>query len=304
MRRQAHARGTRRPGAEWRTRAPRSRPPVVIVGFGRLGGALGLRLREADWPVWALPRSAEAVRRAVRFNVPLADHDALRAARLCVLAVPDAAVGPVAAQVVEDLGPDTALVHCAGALDLSAFGAQPELVRRARGSFHPLVAISDPRDALQGHAVALAASDRALMPVLWRMALALRMRPIEVPEAARSAYHAGAVLSAGLLVALLDAAVAALEEAGIARDEGLAALLPLAESALRGVGQRGLTRGLTGPVARGDVGVVQAHLAALPAPLASLYRQLSWRALSLVGPSLPRETRRALERALADRATP
>jgi predicted short-subunit dehydrogenase-like oxidoreductase (DUF2520 family) len=39
------------------------------------------------------------------------------------------------------------------------------------------------------------------MPVLWSLALALRLRPIEVPEALRATYHAGAVMSAGLLVA-------------------------------------------------------------------------------------------------------
>jgi predicted short-subunit dehydrogenase-like oxidoreductase (DUF2520 family) len=273
---------------------------VVIVGFGRLGGALGLRLREAGWPVWALPRSAEAVRRAVRFNVPLADHDALKAARLCVLAVPDAAVGSCAAQMDEDLGPETALVHCAGALDLGAFGDRPSITQRVRGSFHPLVAISDSRDVIANHTVALAVSDRSLMPVLWSLALALRLRPIEVPEALRPAYHAGAVMSAGLLVALVDGAVAALHEAQVPRDEAIAALLPLAESALRGAAQRGLSKGLTGPIARGDVAVVQSHLAALPLPLAQVYRQLSLRALALVEAGLPRETRRALERLLTE----
>jgi predicted short-subunit dehydrogenase-like oxidoreductase (DUF2520 family) len=268
---------------------------VVIVGFGRLGGALGLRLREAGWPVWALPRSAEAVRRAVRFNVPLADHDTLKAAKLCILAVPDAAVASSAAQINEDLGPDTALIHCAGALDLTALGDRP-----LRGSFHPLVAISDPRDAIANHAVAVAASDRTLMPVLWSLALALRLRPIEVPEAMRSTYHAGAVMSAGLMVSLLDGAVAALVEAGVARDEAVAALLPLSESAIRGAAQRGLSKGLTGPIARGDVAVVQAHLAALPLPLAQIYRLLSRRALALVEASLPRETRRALEKLLSE----
>lgn len=301
MRRASRPKTTKkRPGAEWRTRAPKKRPGVVIVGFGRLGGALGLRLREAGWPVWALPRSAEAVRRAVRFNVPLADHDALQAARLCILAVPDAAVGSCAAQMDEDLGPDTALVHCAGALDLSAFGDRQSIVERVRGSFHPLVAISDPRDVIANHAVAVAVSDRALMPVLWSLALALRLRPIEVPEALRPTYHAGAVMSAGLLVALLDAAVAALHEAQVPRDEAIAALLPLAESALRGAAQRGLSKGLTGPIARGDIGVVQAHLNALPLPLAQIYRQLSMRALALVESGLPRETRRALERLLSE----
>ncbi len=283
--------------ARWQTRANAPKPRVVIVGFGRLGGALALRLKAAGWPISVLPRSNESVRRAAKLGLKLADHEDLSAAALCVLAVPDSAVGAAALGLVDDLGKETAIVHCAGALDLDAFG--PSMLKRLRGSFHPLVAISDARDPLADHSVAVAASDRALMPVLWRMALALRMRPIEVPEGRRAAYHAGAVMTAGLMVSLLDAAVAAFAEAGVERIAAVNALLPLAASALEGVNKRGLEKGLTGPIARGDVTVVRAHLEALPAPLASLYKLLSMRALELVGDSLPSETRIALQRLLA-----
>lgn len=283
-----------------KTPAPKKRAPrlprVVVVGFGRVGGALALGLKRAGWPVSVLPRSGDAVRRAAAARVTLADHDDLRAADVCVLAVPDAAVVPAMELVEEDLGPATALVHCSGALPLAVFqGAKGQ---RPVGSFHPLAAVSDPRDSLAGHTVALASTDKALHALLERLAQALGMTPLEVPETGRSAYHAGAVLSAGLVVALLDAAVAAMEEAGLERDAALTALLPLTRSAVRGVETRGLEKGLTGPVVRGDVSVVQAHLESLPPELGSVYRLLSRRALRLT-PNLPPETRLALERLLA-----
>ncbi len=284
--------------ARWQTRANAPKPRVVIVGFGRLGGALALRLKAAGWPVSVLPRSSESVRRAAGLGLKLADHEDLSAAALCVLAVPDAAVASTAQGLVDDLSAQTALVHCAGALDLDSFGSSAAMLKRLRGSFHPLVAISDARDPLADHSVAVAASDRALMPVLWRMALALRMRPIEVAEGRRAAYHAGAVMTSGLLVSLLDAAVAAFGEAGVDRTAALNALLPLAASALEGVNKRGLQKGLTGPIARGDLSVVRTHLEALPPSLASLYKLLSSRALDLVGDTLPSETRIALQRLL------
>lgn len=243
-----------------------------------------------------LPRSSDSVRRAATHRVKLADHDDLQAAQICVLAVPDSAVVSAMELVEEDLGPSTALVHCSGALPLTVFAGARS--KRPVGSFHPLAAISDPKDSLEGFAVALASNDRGLHTQLGLMATALSMSPIEVPETGRSAYHAGAVLSAGLLVALLDAAIAALEEAGLEREVALNALLPLSNSALRGVQARGMERGLTGPVVRGDVGVVHAHLEALPSELGSLYRLLSRRALRLT-PNLPPETRLALERLLA-----
>src|SRR5262245_17250024 len=74
--------------AKARWHAP-PRPPVVIVGFGRLGGALALGLRARGWPVCVFPRSDASVRRAAELGLTLADHEKLIAAEVCVLAVPD-----------------------------------------------------------------------------------------------------------------------------------------------------------------------------------------------------------------------
>ncbi len=286
--------------AKWRTRerSRARRPTIAIVGFGRVGGALALGLKRAGWPIAVLPRSDASVRRAAALNLQLAEHEALKAAQLCLLAVPDAAVPAVAKTLTADVGPDTAFIHCAGALDLSAFGEDPSMLRRARGSFHPLAAVSDPSDPLEGHSVALSASTRALMGTLELMAADLGMTPLEVPEARRGAYHAGAVLAAGGVVSLLAAAVEALREAGIEEEQALKALMPLSQSALAGVQQRGLSRALTGPVARGDLAVVQSHLTSLPAELATLYRALALKGLELTRAQLPPETRNALDKLL------
>ncbi len=281
-----------------RRASPRGHRPLVIVGFGRTGGALARGLQRAGWPVRIFPRSGESTRRAAAFRLPLADHEALNQADICILAVPDNAV-PLAAKMMQaDLGPQTALVHCSGALDLSAFGSEPGILERPRGSFHPLVAISDPEDDLSGHAVALSATTDQLHGVLLAMAQELGLSPLEVPESGRAAYHAGAVLAAAGVVALTSAAAAAFAEAGIDEPTGMAALLPLMRSALLGVERRGLSRALTGPIIRGDVSVIRSHLDALPTELRGLYRDLALRALWLVRSQLPKETRMAVEQGL------
>jgi predicted short-subunit dehydrogenase-like oxidoreductase (DUF2520 family) len=279
-------------------RTARSASPVgsvVIVGAGRLGGALALTLQRSGWPVAVVVRSPEARRRARSLGLKLADASALREAALCLVCVPDAAVGEVAREIAPQLGPRTALVHCAGALRLEALGPQGA---RPVGSFHPLCAVSDARDSLAGHAVALSSRTPGLLRTLRRLARATALRPIEVPEAGRAAYHAGAVLSAGGLVGLASAAVEALRCAGLSEGDALAALLPLMRSALRGVEARGLAGGLTGPVRRGDAGVVQAHLAALTPEVAEVYRPLSRRALALAGPQLSPGVRAKLAKLL------
>ena len=121
-------------------------------------------------------------------------------------------------------------------------------------------------------------------------------------------YHAGAVMSAGLMVALGSAAVAALAEAGV--DEAHRRWRRCSRSwpsALAGnaIEARGLVRGLTGPVVRGDVAVVQAlHLdRAARGPLGHLPRAVA--ALTqLVREALPAETRHALDRLLHSLARP
>jgi len=290
-----------RRGATRTRRAPNGRAEVVIAGFGRLGGALALGLRARGWPVAVFPRSETSVRRAVELGITLADHEHLAGAAACVLAVPDRAVRERAEALAEDLGPRTALVHCAGALTLEAFG-QAEAVRsRPLGSFHPLVAVSAPEDPLAGHAVAVSSPDRRLLALLRRMAEDLSMEAIEVPEATRAAYHAGAVLAAGGAVGLLSAAVQAFASAGVSEQVAVRALIALQRSALRGVERRGLSDGLTGPVVRGDAAIVRAQLSALPRPISQLYRALSLFALDLAYDRLTPEQRGELEDALADR---
>jgi predicted short-subunit dehydrogenase-like oxidoreductase (DUF2520 family) len=271
------------------------RPRVVVVGAGRLGGALALALAARRWPVRVLARSESGQRRALELGLKLVSGDEVARARVCLLCVPDQAVPTVAEALKPQLTRGSALVHCAGALSLEALGAPRG---RALGSFHPLVAVSDPRDALAGNSVAVSTRSTWLRETLERMAKDTGLRVLRVRESRRAAYHAGAVLSAGGVVATLSAAVEAFRSAGLSEQEALEALLPLTRSALRGVEARGLAAGYTGPIARGDSKGVASHLEALPPRAADVYRILSTRALALVGHRLPSEARVTLKQVL------
>lgn len=271
------------------------KPRIAIVGFGRVGGALALAFRRAKVPVAVLPRSGEAVRAAVALGVRLAEIDWLERADLCFLAVPDSAISEVAADVSGLLGPHCAIVHCAGAKDLTVLAPAGD---RPRGSFHPLCAVSARTDSLAGSSVALAASDTKTLKTLRGLVNALGLTAITVDERHRAAYHAGAVLSAGGVVSLASAGVDALGIAGIAPKEALAALLPLMRSAIVGLERRGLPDALTGPVVRGDSEVIAQHLQALPKDIARIYRALLERSLDLAGPKLPPAKRREIARVL------
>src|SRR5687767_4770815 len=103
-RRAARPRRSAAPQRHRRAKPRPERPAVVVIGFGRMGGALALGLARAGWPLAVFPRSAESLRRAAGFGLRIADHDDLREAEVCLFAVPDAAVAPLSQTLLLDLG--------------------------------------------------------------------------------------------------------------------------------------------------------------------------------------------------------
>jgi predicted short-subunit dehydrogenase-like oxidoreductase (DUF2520 family) len=104
------------------------------------------------------------------------------------------------------------------------------------------------------------------------------MRPFEVPEEHRAAYHAAASIASNLLVALEESAAALLEKAGV--DDARELLAPLVLRTAANWAERG-PEALTGPIARGDRETVERHRAALAelAPeLLPMYEALATRA--------------------------
>jgi predicted short-subunit dehydrogenase-like oxidoreductase (DUF2520 family) len=102
-----------------------------------------------------------------------------------------------------------------------------------------------------------------------------------VPRGARPGNHAAAVLAANCSVALIDAAAEVMQRAGIPRRLALAALAPLVRGSVDNVGRLGPSRGLTGPVVRGDAATIAGHLTVLDGDIEEVYRCLSRRMIAL-----------------------
>ena len=130
---------------------------------------------------------------------------------------------------------------------------------------HPLQTFTagvDATAAFQGVACAIEAP-APLRGALDDLAARLGGWPISLSSEDRALYHASAIAACGLIATLLKLAgdlwsgIPGLEE------QGMRALLPLTRSTLNNIERQGLPAALTGPAARGDVGVVQMHLDAL-----------------------------------------
>jgi predicted short-subunit dehydrogenase-like oxidoreductase (DUF2520 family) len=270
-------------------RSEQGEPPVIgIVGAGAVGTALGVALRRAGWPVAAVASRDAGRRERFRGLVDgvraFAEPNALLdEVELIVLAVPDDAIGPLAASLRMYSG--QAMVHTSGALGAEVLA--PAMAAGTQiGAFHPLVAFADTERAvaaLHGATVAIEGDDE-LAALLATMAEAIGAQPVRLAPGSKAAYHAAAVLAAGGFVALLDAIaelgrVAGLDEAG-----SLAIYGPLIEQTLGNARALGIRGALTGPITRGDRGTLDAHLATLRAHapgVLDLYRAAAEREIQL-----------------------
>lgn len=249
---------------------------VTVLGAGRMGQGVALTLRRSGVPALLWGRRAKSVHPELQLQTgelekAIAEHG------LLLLAVPDDAIPTVAAELamVGPLGPGHVVLHLSGMKDR---GALAELEGRTGGlgSFHPLQTVADPENAAERWRGAYAAIEGDAQALAAGRALAERLglTPVEVPAAAKAAYHAGAVFAANYVTVLASVAEQVAVKAGI--DPRLAArmYLPLLAGAVGNLQSRSPAAALTGPIVRGDVATVRRHLDVLEGTVRRLYAEL------------------------------
>ncbi|MGH4021778.1 MAG: Rossmann-like and DUF2520 domain-containing protein [Pseudonocardiaceae bacterium] len=290
------------------TRRP-ARLAVGVVSAGRVGSVLGAALAGAGHVVvGASAVSRNSLRRAADLlpDAPVLPPDeVVRRCDLALLAVPDdvlpGLVGGLAATGTFRAG--QIVVHTCGARGVevldpaTAAGVLPL-------ALHPVMTFTGRSEDLQRIAAAcvgVTVADEPGWSVGEALVLEMGAEPVRVPAGARPLYHAALAHGANHLATLVRDAIDALEQAGISPAERL--LGPLLEAALDNTLRHG-DRALTGPVARGDVDTVRAHLRVLAAAapeLAETYRvqagRTAYRAerAGLLGAGDAAEVRAALE---------
>jgi len=258
---------------------------LSIIGAGRVGRAIGRRLRELGWKIGAVVTSSEpTARKAVRSIGAGHAHAFLTrqvlAAQVILITTPDHSVVEIAEELArvgaEELGGKIVL-HTSGALSSDVLGP----VRRcgaAVGSMHPLQTFSGVGvPPLEGKVFAIE-GDTAAVRVARQIARALGAIPVHIDGAKKPLYHAAGALAAGNVLALMEAATRLMTASGMKRREAVRALLPLTRQVLENFERLGPRAAWTGPLSRGDYGVVAAHMEAmkdLPAEFAETYEAVN-----------------------------
>jgi predicted short-subunit dehydrogenase-like oxidoreductase (DUF2520 family) len=243
---------------------------LSIVGAGRVGRALGQRLQQNGWQITVVAaRTESSAKRAARFigagrsvaGVP----PTVAIASAILFAVPDDAIAGVCAALATNAREDLRgriVLHTSGALSscvldpLRRYGA-------AVGSMHPLQTFSGVSvPALEGKIFAIEGDELAVR-MARKIARSLGGVPVGIPSAKKALYHAAGAYAAGLCLAMEEAAVRMLMNTGLKRHEAQRALISLTHQVLENYKRLGPQKAWTGPLARGDFGVVAAHENAL-----------------------------------------
>jgi predicted short-subunit dehydrogenase-like oxidoreductase (DUF2520 family) len=255
---------------------------VAIVGAGRMGQGLALALGQAGAGVSLLSRRPHPVTPPLVLQAG-GRAEALRAAAVTCLAVPDDAITPLAAELAREqvIGEDSVVLHLSGLLDRDAL-APFAPYGAGLGSFHPLQTVADPAAAPERFVGAYAGieGDERALAAAGTIATRLGMHPVRLNGAAKPAYHAGAVMAANYTVALAGVAERLALAAGVPAETAARLYLPLVRGAAANL-ELGLAAALTGPIRRGDAKTVTAHLDALGEDDRHLYRRLGLEALRL-----------------------
>jgi predicted short-subunit dehydrogenase-like oxidoreductase (DUF2520 family) len=252
--------------------------------MGKVGVSLARLLHERGYRIAALySRSTDKATQLARIvgAVPAASpQDVIALADLTLLTVPDDALDSVAGALTGASWDGRAVVHTSGVHSARTLEALYALGAET-GSLHPafpFASVDQALTGLPGATFAVEAQADHLRGWLSDMVSSLGGQVIVLTPDSKARYHAALVIASNYLVTLYDVARSLLESVGASSDASAGALNALMQAALHNVAALGPVDALTGPLVRGDLGTVAAHLTALedaPPAYRDLYIQLA-----------------------------
>jgi predicted short-subunit dehydrogenase-like oxidoreductase (DUF2520 family) len=291
-----------------------SKKTISFLGTGKVGTILARALVRHGYSIGGLysrnPSSARESRCLIGegkvFSRP---EDAAEQGNIVFLTVADDAIAPFAAELAGARlsWKNRTIFHCSGLLPSSileplsqkgALTASLHPVQSFVHKNHDLSALENVFYGLEGHPGAVETA-REIVELF-------RGTAFDLSAVNRPAYHAACSLSSNFLVPLLETAAGILESTGFSPELSIRILTPLVQGTLQNVNIFGAAASLSGPLVRGDIFSVRAHLKALNkvgGTAESFYRQLAFRSLETLekAKNLPPETIRTLKGLLEDK---
>ncbi|MGE5485772.1 MAG: Rossmann-like and DUF2520 domain-containing protein [Ignavibacteriales bacterium] len=248
---------------------------VAFIGAGRVGTALAVHLARRRYPIVAIAsRSRDSADRfrarlAAEGQAPVIDTHAGAARRASVVFITttDRAIAGVAADLAAagSLREGQIVAHTSGALSSEDVLQPASACGAGILAFHPLQSFATADrgvDLLPGCTIFLD-GDPAGLEAGRELSAALGTPCLVIPTETKPLYHAAACMASNYLVTLLSLSLDVLSRCGLPPSETLRALLPLVRGTVENVASVGIPAALTGPVERGDSGILEGHLRAI-----------------------------------------
>ncbi len=242
---------------------------IGVVGAGRVGAVLAAALRSAGHEISAVAGESAASRTRIETLLPGVRIDkptaVSRSCDLLLLTVPDDMLANVVAMLSASgaIRPGQWVVHTSGKHGLAVLEPAAELGAQVL-AMHPAMTFTGTDvdlGRLPGCVYGVTATG-ATRGLAERLVADLGGSVAWVEEDKRTLYHAGLAHGANHLVTLVSQAMDLLSASGAT--DPAATLRPLLTAALDNVLSYG-DAALTGPIVRGDVETVRAHLADIAA---------------------------------------
>jgi predicted short-subunit dehydrogenase-like oxidoreductase (DUF2520 family) len=276
-----------------------------MVGSGALGKALcralcGLGLK-LDQLVSRSPESGQALINEVGSGTLVklgALSDIHTESDLWFICVPDDAIAQLAEIMARGDWSDQVILHTSGAFNADVLGPL-RVAGAAVGSWHPLQSFtgSETEDVFRGVTVGIEGDDRAVH--MANMVVdTLAAQAVKVSSDRKALYHAAAALAGNAATTLMSISEEIWERAAGTRDGFVASMGPLIQTSVQNALEKGPETSLTGPIVRGDVGTLRAHLKAITIylpHLTSLYGSIATETVHLAMRSGRLKADRAVE---------
>jgi predicted short-subunit dehydrogenase-like oxidoreductase (DUF2520 family) len=244
---------------------------VAIVGAGRLGSALATALHDAGFSVDAIVArtQAKANKRAAAFAQLVGARAIVEITRsradVVWFCVPDSDIASAATALANKIPWQGKIaLHSSGALtsdELSSLRSRGAAV----ASVHPLMTfVKAGRPGLAGVAFAVE-GDPLAVRFARKIVRELGGNAYPIRKQDKGAYHAWGTFASPLLTALLATTEQVAKLAGVQGTEVRRRMIPILSQTLANYAELGAARGFSGPIIRGDVGIVKRHLGVLRA---------------------------------------
>jgi len=245
---------------------------IGIIGAGKVGSALAIGLAREKFPIEGIfsktdgPVKILGKKLGVSFNNSL--EEVMSKADTVFITVPDDILEKVSLFISEQIDTEAiegkVFLHCSGACTSGVLDAISEK-GGFTGSLHPIQTFADRTEGwrglyniyygYEGSYEAQKAAESIVKAFSGQLLL--------IDSGAKPLYHAAACVLSNYTVALSYIADGLLRAAGIDAETGVRALAPLAAKTVRNIELLGPEDALTGPISRGDSGVIAQHIDAM-----------------------------------------